>query len=158
MAEVLGVVASGIAVTQAAQSLGGLVISLTRLWKEVRDVPDTIRHILEDLEVCGNLVDVVETELQLYEPSAPSNGASSAALTSLHRLAIQRCRQAQKNLGDLFEDLRADIASSRRRKRLAAEIRVVLKRDVLEGYERRLQRPCGFWTRLFRCRWRLPKL
>jgi hypothetical protein len=32
MAELLGVVASGIAVTQAANLLGGLVVSLSRLW------------------------------------------------------------------------------------------------------------------------------
>ncbi|KAK4042343.1 hypothetical protein C8A01DRAFT_13999 [Parachaetomium inaequale] len=141
MAEVLGVVASGIAVTQAAQSLGVIVVSLSRLWREVRDVPETIRQILDDLEVTGDLVGVIEAE---FEEAFSESGVSSTPLTKLQCLTIQRCRQAHKDLGDLAEDLRADIAASRRRKRISAKVRVVLKKDTLEAYERRLQNALRF--------------
>ncbi|KAK4249392.1 hypothetical protein C7999DRAFT_12780 [Corynascus novoguineensis] len=150
MAEVLGVVASGIAVVQAAQSLGKLVVSLSRLWGEVRDVPETIRQILEDLEIAGDLIGVVESEFDeelaagLQAPVDLSSGGSSVPLTKLQRLTVERCREAHKQLGEIIEDLRADIASSRRRKRLASKAKVVLKKDALNLYERRLHKTLRF--------------
>jgi hypothetical protein len=137
MAEILGVVASGIAVTQGAQTLGAIVLSLSRLWRDVRDVPNTIRYMLEELEDAGTVIAIIETEWE-------SPGSTTTPLTSLHCLTIQRCRQAHKDLGDLVEDLRADIASSRRRKKLVASVKVALKKDTLEAYERRLQRALRF--------------
>jgi hypothetical protein len=137
MAEVLGVVASGIAVTQAAQSLGVAAMSLSRLWREVKDVPNTIQDMVKELEFAGKVVGVIEAELETPESSLTS-------LTSLQNEAIERCRQAHKSLGDLVDDLGADIASSRRRKKLLASVKVVLKKDSLEAYERRLQRALRF--------------
>jgi hypothetical protein len=145
MAEVLSVVASGIAVTQAAQSLGTIVVSLSRLWREVRDVPETVRQVLEDIEITGDLVGVIEAEFEeAFSDSPVSSTTTSTPLTKLQCLTIQRCRQAHKDLGNLVEDLRADIASSRRRKRVIGKAKVVLKKDVLEGYERRLQKALRF--------------
>jgi hypothetical protein len=137
MAEVLGVVASGIAVTQAAQSLGVAAMSLSRLWREVKDVPNTIQDMVRELEFAGKVVGVIEAELKTPESSLTS-------LTSLQNETIERCRQAHKSLGDLVDDLGADIASSRRRKKLLASVKVVLKKDSLEAYERRLQRALRF--------------
>ncbi len=131
MAEALGIVASSIAVVQAAQALSQAILSLTRLWGEVRDVPDTIRHLVEDLEVSGQIVAEIETQLL---SSAPDS------LSTAQRLVIERCRQAHKDLSDLVDDLGADIASSRRRKKLLARVKVLLKKDDLEKYVKRLQR------------------
>ncbi len=131
MAEALGIVASSIAVVQAAQALSQAILSLTRLWGEVRDVPDTIRHLVEDLEVSGQIVAEIETQLL---SSAPDS------LSTAQRLVIERCRQAHKDLSDLVDDLGADIALSRRRKKLLARVKVLLKKDDLEKYVKRLQR------------------
>jgi hypothetical protein len=104
-------------------------------------VPDSIRQIVEDLELVGSLVGVIETELAL-----PSSGLvpGSSPLTRLQCLTIQRCRQAHKDLGDLAGDLRADIASARKRRRMFAGVKVVLRKDTLESYERRLQKAFYF--------------
>jgi hypothetical protein len=143
MAEVLGVVASGIAISQAAQTVGGAVFSLSRLWKEVKDVPDTIQHILEELELAGRIVATIEAEL-MASVSGTSTWPSGDGLSSIQYLAIQRCRQVHKDLSDLVDDLAADIASSRRRKRAKAKVRVVLKKEALESYEKRLQKALRF--------------
>lgn len=137
MAEVLGVVASGIAVAQAVQTIGGAILSLSRLWREVKDVPDTIQNTVEDLEVAGKLVDAIESELGLLGSDASLHDCS---LAGIQILAIHRCRQIHQDLDGLVKDLSADIASSRRRKSLLAKTKVVLKKDTLENYERRLQR------------------
>lgn len=143
MAEVLGVVASGIAVVQAVQTVGHVVSSLTQLWKEVKDAPETSQNILDELEVAGELATAIEAELQ-SPLSAWPNDAGRAPLTSLECFAMHGCRQVYKNLDDLVNDLAADIASSRRRKRLAAKTRVVLKKETLTNYEKRLQKALLF--------------
>ncbi|KAG7292724.1 hypothetical protein NEMBOFW57_002763 [Staphylotrichum longicolle] len=138
MAEVLSVVASGIAVGQAAQTVGQAVFSLIQLWREVKDAPETVQNMLDDLEVAGELVAAIEAEL---ETSALSTGPnSSRCLTRLQELALRRCRQIQKKLGDFVEDLAADIASSRKKKRLLAKAQVVLKKETLASYEKRLEK------------------
>ncbi len=143
MAEVLGVVASGIAVVQAVQTVGQVVSSLTQLWKEVKDAPETIQNILDELEVAGELATAIQAELQSPLSTWP-NDAGGTPLTSLECLALHRCRQVYKTLEDLVNDLAADIASSRRRKRLMAKTRVVLKKETLTNYEKRLQKALFF--------------
>ena len=141
MAEVLGVVASGIAVAQAAQTVGQAVLSLTQLWKEIKDAPDTIQTLLDELGATGELVTAIESELESSLSSVPRDGAS---LTPFQCLAIQRCREIHKTLGDLVNDLTAEIASSRKRKRLVAKAKVALKKETLETYEKRLQKALFF--------------
>ncbi|KXX73485.1 hypothetical protein MMYC01_209131 [Madurella mycetomatis] len=141
MAEALGVVASGIAIGHAAQTVGGAVLFLSRLWFEVKEVPETIQDILKELELTGHLVDTIQDE---FEPAAGGSLGGDASLTSVQCLAIQRCRQAHKDLRDLVGDLAADIASSRRGKRFLTKAKVVLKKDALDHYERRLHRAQRF--------------
>jgi hypothetical protein len=104
-------------------------------------VPDSIQRIVEDLELVGSLVGAIETELEI--PSS-SLVPGSTPLTRLQCLTIQRCRQAHKDLGDLVGDPRADIASARKRRRMFAGVKVVLRKDTLERYERRLRKAFYF--------------
>ncbi len=159
MAEALGLLASGIAVAQATHALGKLAVSLTRLWRDVRDVPDTIRLLVDQLELTTEMVGFIEAELSLPSPPAsplsplPSPPSSSLCfpverekeepLNSMQRRAIERCRHAQGCLQALVDDLATEIASSRRRRRVLAGVKVALKREVLEGYERRLGAAVG---------------
>jgi hypothetical protein len=142
MVRSLGVVASGIAVTQGAQTLGQAILFLSRLCREVKDVPETIQNALDELELAGKILAAIEAELECSV--AGSSPDSAGRLTSIQRLTIQRCRQVHMGLSSLVDDLAADIASQRRRKRLLAKAQVVLKKEVLESYEKRLQKALRF--------------
>ncbi len=96
MAEVLGIAASGIAVAQGAQVLCQAVLTISRLWGEVRDVPDTIQNLVEDLELAGQIIGAIEVELLESSPES---------LSTLQRLVVKCCRQALKDLTDLVDDL-----------------------------------------------------
>ncbi len=133
MAEVLAVVASGIAVGQATKSLGQAAVSLSRLWREVRNVSNTMQDILDDLDVAGRVVSAIEAEMGTPD-------SISTPLNNMQCMTIERFLQVHKKLEDLVDDLRADIASSRKLKRLFAGVKVVLKKDTLDAYERRVQR------------------
>ncbi|KAK3393463.1 hypothetical protein B0H63DRAFT_458270 [Podospora didyma] len=133
MAEVLGLVASGIAVSLAADTVGGVVTSLRKLWCEVKDVPETIKDMMENLEGLGLIVTGMENELGI------SSSHPNSAVSNMQSHAIHRCRKAHKDLSGLAQDLSSDIMSSQRRKKLVARTSVVLKKDTLTKYERRLQ-------------------
>ncbi|KAK0748334.1 hypothetical protein B0T21DRAFT_344008 [Apiosordaria backusii] len=134
MAEIIGLVSGGIAITQAAGKVGGLVLSLSRLWKEVKDVPATITALVEQLEYFALSIDTIETELQTVI-------GGSCPPTPMCARAIQHCRHVHKELDKLVRDLMSDIASSKRRTRYIAKTEAVLfKRAELEVYEKRLYR------------------
>lgn len=144
MAEILGVVASGIAAAQATQTVCGVILSLSRLWREVKDVPEAIQNILDDLELAGEVVGAIEAELAFCSTITSQYGDSDGPRSPLQSLAVQRCRQIHRDLGHLADSLSADISSSRRRKSVLAKGKVVLKKDTLEKYERRLDKALGF--------------
>jgi hypothetical protein len=108
----------------------------------VKDVPETIQNALDELELAGKILAAIETELECSVVG--SSPDSAGRLTSIQCLTIQRCRQMHKDLSSLVDDLAADIASTRRRKRLLAKAEVVLKKEVLESYEKRLQKALRF--------------
>lgn len=137
MAEVIGIVSSGIAIAQLAGSVGAVAIKLNGLWQEIKDVPETIQYIMNHLSILGTIVNEMET-------IGNSNSLHDSAAGQPHRpspspLAIQQCQMACKDLENIVRDLSVDIESSRKRKRLMGKVAVVLKKDTLAKYEMRLQ-------------------
>lgn len=142
MAEVVGVVASGIAVTQAAQIVGKAALSLSSLWSEVKDVPEKIQNLLDELKLAGDIIATLESDSGIFDCS-PSPNADGAP-TTIQRLAIQQYRQIYNDLNGLVNDVSADIASSKRRKSLLAKAKVTLKKDTLQHHEKRLEKAQRF--------------
>ncbi|KAL2122954.1 hypothetical protein VTJ04DRAFT_3409 [Mycothermus thermophilus] len=141
MAEVLELVAGGIAIYQGAEALVKLAVSLRRLWKEIQDVPTTIQDTLTELERVAILLETVKAELM---PTASECVGGGSAIPSIQSLAIAECHRVQRELEALVTDLASDIASKRGLKKRVAQTRVVLKKDELEKHDRRLQRAVGF--------------
>ncbi|KAK4177758.1 hypothetical protein QBC36DRAFT_211011 [Triangularia setosa] len=134
MVEIKGLVSDGIAIMQAAGKVGSLVLLLSQLWKEVKDVPETITTLVEQLEYAALSIDTIETELQ-----AVIGGGCPP--TPMCAQTIQHCRHVHKELNKLVQDLMTDIISSRRRKRYVAKMEAVLfKKAELEMYEKRFYR------------------
>jgi hypothetical protein len=50
MAEVLGVVASGIAVAQIAGQITGSIVKLKSYWDQIEKAPAEINHLLREIE------------------------------------------------------------------------------------------------------------
>ena len=137
MAEVVGIISSGIAMAQLAGTIGAAAMKLNGLWQEVKDVPETIQYMMGRLEAVSDVVNEIEAigDSNLPHDSVPSH----LPRPSPSPLAIQRCEMARKDLENLVRDLSVDIESSRKRKRLMGKVAVVLKKDTLAKYEMRLQ-------------------
>jgi hypothetical protein len=89
MAEVLGIIASGITVEQFAEN----VLKLKRLCRAVRNAPEDVRQLAEELDVIEALLVEVDGQRQ-----QPYHTASSAA-------TWDRCVLACKNAGKASEDV-----------------------------------------------------
>lgn len=138
MAEILGAVASGLAVAEVGLKVGGTVWKLKRLWQEVQEVPHTIAFLMKEIEIIEPVLSESEfnfnAQITAFPIPSPARNGTPAALSSAY------CREALNDLRSLVEDLDGAITSEKKRKRTIARIRVVLKKDTIKGFQDRLER------------------
>ncbi|KAI1453100.1 hypothetical protein F4805DRAFT_388003 [Annulohypoxylon moriforme] len=133
MAEVLGVAASGIAIIQISVQVGSAILKFKKLWDEVRDVPDDIANLLEQIDCLSPVISEVESNLSQGDlPSTIWDG-----LASKH--TVRYCRNALQSLTDMTDQLNMQITTARKGRRKAAAFKVLLKKDSLRKFEKRLE-------------------
>ncbi|KAI1461783.1 hypothetical protein F4805DRAFT_413339 [Annulohypoxylon moriforme] len=133
MAEALGIVASGIAVAQVAGTAANAVIRLKRLWGEVKDVPENIADLMEQIDCLDPALWEAEQHF-IQNQLPPQLWDDTAAIRS-----AKYCRKALQKLTDVADDLSSQINSGRRVDRRISCIKVLLKKDKLRDLERRLE-------------------
>ena len=133
MAEILGIVASGIAVAQVATTLGSAVARLKALWQEVRDVSERIADLMEQIDCLDPAL--WEAERFLSENEMPAELWTDISA----RRSTEYCRKALEKLTTLADDLSARINSSKSLTRKIGRFRAVLKKDTLNMLESRLE-------------------
>lgn len=126
MAEVLGAVASGLAVQQTAGEITKTLFKLRELYEQIKDAPEKIQDLLADIESFTALL--AEMEGQLAEGS-----------TTAHQ-SVQLCRNALSQLEKVTSELQIRLCSPKRSKRLIGGLKVVLCHDELKRYEDKLER------------------
>ncbi|KAF3019033.1 hypothetical protein E8E14_013459 [Neopestalotiopsis sp. 37M] len=134
MAEVLGGVASGIAVVDATFKIGSGIIKLKRLWDEVKDVPDTIKSLMQRLE----LLAVVMGEMEAMHQSNTGDATLRPFNSQGMQLSMMRCREAMDTLEDLVTKLTKHVDSQKRLRRAKAKLKVALGKDDLNQCQGRL--------------------
>lgn len=105
MAEILGVVASGITVVQVAVQLLDAVQKLRSFYRSMRHVPEYLQSTLNDIEMLGRVLDQLETfddsafrhqGSSMLQDSLLSCQAATSALKSLTTQSIQRLNKKGK--------------------------------------------------------------
>lgn len=147
MAEVLGLVASGMSVAQIAGSIVTTSLKLKGLLDEVKGAPENLRDMLDHLELLAPIFYEAVTE------SDDATGRSSPLLSAHSHVqhALQKaytaCQSAGEQLELLATDLMSQIDVARggvMRKR--AMFKVVLKKGMLAQCEMRLQKTIQLLT------------
>ncbi|ETS88140.1 hypothetical protein PFICI_01968 [Pestalotiopsis fici W106-1] len=131
MAELVGLVASSIAIVETAGKVAGAVLTLKKLWDEIQDVPDTIRNLMTEIEVLEPILTVIEDDYNNTGTPIPNDRASN--------LALAYCRKAVTDLEDLVRHLSVNLQAARRSKRGKAKVRVILEKDTLKKLQDRMQ-------------------
>lgn len=138
MAEILGAVASGLAVAEVGLKVGGTVWKLRRLWQQVHEVPETIQDLMRQIEMMDPILSDHEANLGIQSTTLPRQLPAYSAAPAIQSAVY--CREALSNLRRLVDDLDGAVESEKRSRRTVARMRVVLKKDTIKGFQDRLER------------------
>ncbi|GKT49492.1 uncharacterized protein ColSpa_09673 [Colletotrichum spaethianum] len=133
MAEVLGVVASAIAVGQATGQAAKSVLKLKQLWDQIENAPQRFDDLLSKLEILDALLKDVDR--QFAEPSLPAGFWDR----SLAQQTFKLCRSVSTQLESLCITLNDQIRSPKKSKRVRGAIKVVVDDDYLKALEAKLE-------------------
>ncbi|ATZ57632.1 hypothetical protein BCIN_15g01880 [Botrytis cinerea B05.10] len=124
MAEAFGVAASAVGIISLALQLGDGILKLKSFWGAVKDAPEEILYILDELDITHVLL----TEI---EDSLGSQTISPAAARSL-----RLCQKGVDILNNAVRELEGEMG---RRKKWGG-VKMVMKKELLEKMEKRLER------------------
>jgi hypothetical protein len=131
MAEIVGLVASSIAIIETAGKVASAVLTLKKLWDEIQDVPDTIRNLMTEIEVLEPILTAIEDDFKSTGAPLPNDRAS--------QLTLAYCRKAVEDLDDLVQNLTIKLDAVKRVRRVKAKFRVSLEKESLRRLQDRMQ-------------------
>lgn len=130
MAEILGLASSIITIVGVAGKLGTSTVRLKRLWDEVQDVPESIRRCIDHLELLAPAIEDMDNEFQQTRHMVQNDNAAKRSL--------EYSRKAVETLETLVRDMESQITATRKRSRFVAQFKVMIKKEVIEEHQRRL--------------------
>ncbi|KAJ4996284.1 hypothetical protein K4K48_008765 [Colletotrichum sp. SAR 10_66] len=130
MTEVLGVVASALAVAELTGKFGVSIVKLKKLWDEIQDVPEEMNRLMRRLEILKPVLAEMEAEFIQQRYKVYHNSAAN--------LSIEYCRQAVDDLGALAEDLQMKISAAKRTRRNITRLKVSFKKETIRNYQERI--------------------
>ena len=134
MAETVGIVAAGVALAEIATKIGVQIFTLKGLWEEIKNVPDTLNFLLDDIQLLSPVLLEVETGLgALHSDTTAWNDSTGGRISNC-------CRNALEGLTESTHELSSEINSTKRIKRGVAKVKLALKKDFWVKHEKRLQR------------------
>ncbi|KAI0025523.1 hypothetical protein F4780DRAFT_338438 [Xylariomycetidae sp. FL0641] len=128
--EVVGVVASGLALIEVVSKIGVGTFKLKALWQEIQDAPEEITRLIEEIELIKPILVQMASEFQSGEDPNIDDGP-------FHH-SIDYCRKAVDALEHMVDDLSRDIDSAKLRKRNWARAKVGLSRETTRKHMDRL--------------------
>ncbi|KAF9871469.1 hypothetical protein CkaCkLH20_11116 [Colletotrichum karsti] len=126
MAEALGLASGVIAVVDITVKAGSTYVKLTRLWDEVKQVPETLRAQTEEIRDLEDYPLDVETD---FVTSPLPEFAPSRTLLERH---ITKCRFALDELKDAVDDVYVQVTNTRGFRSKIAATKAALRKDDLK--------------------------
>lgn len=133
MAEMVGVVAAGVAFVEVIPKIISSAIKLRGMWEHFKEVPDSIKSLSVQIELYG-------LALKPMEP-----GFNCAALDGVWaggvgaRIVVQ-CREAVEVLSKSIDDVSQELMSAKRMRMAVLKGKLVLKKDFWAKTEQNLLR------------------
>ena len=129
MAEVLGVVASGVGIGSLAIQLFDSLQKLHRFWKLVDGAPKDIESLVEELHVLGCVFD------ELIKGSEVTENLPVGSL----EVCLKYCSKVMNDLNPIVQRLHSGIAKGNQRKQWTS-IKAAFKKEDLRDLVQRLER------------------
>jgi hypothetical protein len=133
MAEILGIVASGISVAQIAGQVINSIIKLKGYWEQVKGVPAEINHLLGEIDSLSLL-------LYHIQDNQPPQVSENVPLGSTGvQQCCKLCQDAAEELRILVRDMERKFEGKIGWKRRVGSAKVVLKKEEVKGLKRRMK-------------------
>ncbi len=132
MAEVIGVMASGIAIAQLAGSIASSIIKLKGFWSQMDGAPAEINHLLRQLE-SFNLI-LQQMQHDQLEQGIPDLSARNLCV----RRSLELCEECATELSTLVNYLDAKLRGKKGIRKKIGSANVVLNKEDIRSLERRL--------------------
>lgn len=132
MAELLAVVASGISVAQLAGQIASSVLKLKSYLDQIKEAPEDIRNLIEEIEVVLLLLTEVEQD-QAQQPTLVRRPVPALR-------CLDNCKKAVESLRSGVDELGADIEGAKfpKKNNRWASVKMVWKRERIEKYRSNL--------------------
>lgn len=132
MAEVIGIVASAVSISQLTGQIAEGIIKLKGFWDQVKDAPEDISYLIRELEVLKNV-------LYELEPKQLRNHHDEIIGGYAFQQSLALCREGTHELVCLADTLSSEISSSRRFKKARGCVKMVIKKEKIKRYKSRLK-------------------
>jgi hypothetical protein len=132
MAEVLGVVASGIALGQLADRIIHSIRRLNEFWQSVRDAPRDLKNIVEELEMLGETLLELQNGLGRDRKGIELQGTAAAK-------CLRYCNKIAIELENTILELQQGLDSKRAGRHWAA-IKAAFRKGAVQDLQQRLER------------------
>lgn len=141
MAEVLGLVASGISVAQVAGSIVTTSLKVKGLLDEIKDAPETLENMLDQIDLLTPILCEATADSHEVAGTSPLPLPATSHLQQALQKTLAACQTAGEQLQLLATDLMSQINVAHGGvRRMRAIVKVVLKKSTLARYEARLQK------------------
>lgn len=135
MAELVGAVASGFTLAGVAVGSARTVVRLKQLWSEVKEVPEAIQTLMDQVELFEHIIAEMEQATSVAPVDlVPAFGTNTALARS-----TEHCQRHLRGLADLINDLETEINAQKRRKRSVAKFKIALGASNLAEFEKRMR-------------------
>lgn len=131
----LDLAAGVIAIVTATGQAAKLTFKLKKLCDDIKEAPDEIRDLLDDLEATGEVLQAIEGQLQ--DATAPAEAWGTSRLEAVLRRSQLAVKPLEEALSLLQQEL--DRSQGRARRKLVSA-KIVLKKPVLDRLEGKLRR------------------
>ncbi len=141
MAEILGVVSSGIAVAQLASSIATSIIALKSYFKQIKDAPAELQNLVEEIESLNVILSHI---------AADQSGTGIVDNLCMQR-SLELCKKGVKELSECVEELRRKVEGKSRFQRQVGKVKVVLKKEEVKGLKRRMKSAVRLLSLAYQC-------
>jgi hypothetical protein len=142
MAEILGVVASGISVAQIAGQVASSIIKLKDYWNQISDAPTDINRLLREIESLNFILCHVQDDWASFE-----HGKSNLGIQK----SLELCIEGADELCALVNRLREKVEVNRGWKRKLGAVKVVLKKEEIKEMKRRMKSAISLLSLSYQC-------
>lgn len=127
MAEMLGIVASGMGIASLAIQIGDNVIKLRDFLNAVKEAPEEVKYLIEEIETLS---------LVLSEIGTDRNEDATGQIESVaSKKCLDLCRRGAEVLSTVVREAEQEVSKRRR----VGSVKMVLKKGVLDKLRDRLR-------------------